>query len=373
MNINILVDYDTLNAKDAIKAIQNQPPDKLEEIFLHEFANKRRKTVMSAIIIEIGKHSEKGIEEYSKIKEIYQNEVEGGFTILQVGQTGVGKSATINSFFREEVAKTSKYVPGTREVKAYQSKYHGVKYTIYDTPGLGEARGGTELDREYLSQMITQCSSPDILWYVLRLDDHRIRRTDTTAIELIQETFGSEIWDRTLTVFTHADKLTPQEFEKALRERTRTVNELITEVTNRKSSKVPAIAITNLEPYITPDGKNWLGELFTTTLEQVDPNRIHTFFLAFAADLEIPKSQSPETTLQESDETEEISEKRIKLDEEQLKRVEKKAFETTLILTGAAIGAGIDASFAGGTLGIPTAIGGIIGGIVELWKWLRDE
>ena len=83
-----------------------------------------------------------------------------------------------------------------------------------------------------------------------------------------------------------------------------------------------------MPPYTTPDGKNYLGELFTTTLERVNPNRLHTFFLAFAEDLEIPRPQSPETTLQESDETEEVSKKRIKLDEDQLKRVEKKALGT---------------------------------------------
>ena len=373
MNIKISVDYDTLNAKDAIKAIRDIPPDELEDIFLQEFDNKRRKTVMSAIVEEIGKRSEKEIETYSKIKGIYLNEVEEGFTILQVGQSGVGKSETVNAFFREKVARTSKFTPGTKKVEAYQSRYHGVNYTIYDTPGLGEAHGGKALDREYLSLMTDQCPSPDILWYVLRLDDHRVRSADMTAVKLIQETFGKKIWDRTLTVFTHADKVPLHEFEETLSERTQALNDLITEVTNRKGKKVPAIAINNLDPsYTAPDGKNSLGELFTTTLEQVDPDRIHTFFLAFAEDLEIPIPQPSETTLRESDKTEEVPEKRIKLDEEQLKRVEKKAFEASLIVTGATIGAGIDATLAGAGLGIPTAIGGIIGGIIGLWQWLQN-
>ena len=374
MNIKISVDYDTLNAKDAIKAIRDIPPDELEDIFLHEFSNKRRKSVMLVILQEIGRRSEKGIEKYSKIKNKYLNEVEEGFTILQVGQTGVGKSATINSFFDgKEVAKTNKFMPETKKVSPYRSRYNNVNYTIYDTPGLGEAGGGEELDRHYLSLMTDQCSSPDILWYVLRLDDNRATHADTTTIELIHETFGDEIWDRTLTVFTHADKLTPQEFKETLNKRSQMINKVITKVTNGKSKNIPAVAVANMLPYTTPDGKNYLGELFTTTLERVNPNRLHTFFLAFAEDLEIPKPQSPETTLQESDETEEVPEKRIKLDEEQLKRVEEKASGASLIVTGAAIGASIDAISGGTTLGIPTAIGGIIGGIVELWKWLQDK
>ena len=374
MNIKISVDYDTLNAKDAIKAIRDLPPDELEDIFLHESSNKRRKSVMLVILQEIGRRPEKGIETYSKIKNKYLNEIEEGFTILQVGQTGVGKSATINSFFHgEEIAKTNRFMPETKEVKPYQSNYNNVNYTIYDTPGLGEAGGGKELDRHYLSLMTDQCSSPDILWYVHKLNDNRVTYADRTTIELIHETFGNEIWDRTLTLFTHADQVTPQEFKATLSERTQIINNVINEITNGKSKNIPAVAVANMPPYTTPDGKNYLGELFTTTLERVNPNRLHTFFLAFAEDLEIPTPQPPETTLQESDEREEVSEKRIKLDEEQLKRVEEKASGASLIVTGAAIGAGIDATFGGTTLGIPTAIGGIIGGIVGLWKWLQDK
>ena len=298
---------------------------------------------------------------------------------MQVGQTGVGKSETINSLFGKEVAKTNRFLPETKEVKPYQSRYNDVNYTIYDTPGLGEATGDEELDRHYLSLMTNQCSSPDILWHVLRLDDNRIRKADTAAIELIHETFGDEIWNRTLTVFTHADKLTPQEFQIVLNHKTQIVNEVITKVTDGKNKNVPAVAVANKNPH-TPDGKDWLGELFTTSLEQLNPEHLNAFLLAFAEDLDIPKPQSPKTLRESENDTDknsaeltEVSEKRIKLDEEQWKRVEEKALGTSLIVTGAAIGASIDAISGGATLGIPTVIGAAIGGIVSFWKWLRDR
>ena len=365
VNAKISANYDTLNAKNAVKTIRGLSFDELLVVSMHEFHGKRRRSVMRAVLQEIENNSD-------ALKDKYRSEAEEGFTILQVGQTGVGKSETINSLFGKEVAKTNRFLPETKEVKPYQSRYNDVNYTIYDTPGLGEATGDEELDRQYLSLMTDQCSSPDVLWHVLRLDDNRIRKADTAAIELIHETFGDEIWDQTLTVFTHADKLTPQEFKMVLSHRTQIVNEVIAKVTDGKNKHVPAVAVANKNPH-TPDGKDWLGELFTTSLEQLNPEHLNAFLLAFAEDLEIPTPQSPETTLQESDETKEVSKKRIKLDEEQLKRVQEKASGTSLIVTGAAIGASIDAISGGTTLGIPTVIGAVIGGIVSFWDWLRDR
>ena len=83
------------------------------------------------------------------LKEKYQRDAQEGFTILQVGQTGGGKSSTINSLFGEEVAKTNNFTAQTKEVTPFEGTYNDVKYMIYDTPGLGEwSRGRPRTGRE---------------------------------------------------------------------------------------------------------------------------------------------------------------------------------------------------------------------------------
>ena len=102
---------------------------------------KRRKTVLRAVYIQLLKSPEA-----LALKEKYEHEAQEGFTILQVGQTGVGKSETINSLFGETVAETNKFRPQTKSVTPFQGSYHNVKYTIYDTPGLGEWKNGNLKD-----------------------------------------------------------------------------------------------------------------------------------------------------------------------------------------------------------------------------------
>ena len=376
VNRAISDDYDRLNTKNAINAINGLNLDELLVVLMHELRYKQRRSVKRAVLINILKSPEA-----LAFKEKYQCEAQEGFTILQVGQTGVGKSATINSLFGEVIAKTNSFRLGTKIVTPIEGVYHNVKYTIYDIPGLGEWKSGDlKLDEKYLSLVKEQCRLPDILWYVLRLDDNRITAADANALQLIRKYFGDAIWDRTMIVFTHADMLkTAEEFQEYFDGRTRTANEVINQITDGKVQGVPAVAVANGYEQ-TPNGKSWLGELFTTSFEQLNPEHQNAFILAFAMDLEIPKLQPPKP--KRSDSSEMVTEntikygKRIKLTEEQVERVKERSSGVsdvlTGVLTGGQIAETIDAATEGRTLGIHTIVGAIVGDIVGFIKWLWD-
>ena len=303
--------------------------------------------------------------------EEFQREVEKGFTILIAGQTGVGKSETVNSLFGKQVAKTNEFKSETKEVTPFEGTYNEVNYTIYDTPGLGEWNSDeTGLDEKYLLLMREQCPSPDVLWYVLRLDDRRVRAEDAKELQLMHQIFGDTIWDRTMIVFTHADNVSTPEFQRVLEGRTGSVNDVIGKVTAEKGQGLPAVAVANKQKY-TPDGANWLGELFTTSVEQLNPERVAPFLCAFAKEVGIPKTQNSKTNA--SEENTQESKRRIQLTQKQVVRVEQKSADASGILgavaAGASVGAGIDAATGGATLGLGTVGGGILG----LIGWLLNS
>ena len=377
-------DYDRLNADNAKKAIQKLDLDELLIVSMHESRGKRRRSVIRAVLTKIQRNSE-------ALKDIYRREAQKGFTILLFGQTGAGKSATINSLFDEPVAETNDSESQTKVVMPFPGKYRNVKYTIYDTPGLGELNfGDQDLDSKYLSCMKEECSSPDVLWYVLKLDN-RLTKVDIEYLQLIHQNFGASIWDRTLLVWTHADALTQEQFRRIFDSRTETLNKGITHITDGKVQEVPSVAVANGHDY-TPDGEMWLGELFTTSLERLNPERQGAFYLAFAEDLEIPKPLRPQPKNKEPEnysgaEVMERTEdrkktkkkktkkkKRIKLTKDQESRVEK-TVDTSKFLTRGVMGIGmaIDVLTGGATLGIPTIVGGLIGGIGALIDWVAGE
>ncbi|PQQ07294.1 hypothetical protein Pyn_29149 [Prunus yedoensis var. nudiflora] len=57
-------------------------------------------------------------------------------TIMVLGKTGVGKSATINSIFDEVKFNTDAFQMGTKKVQDVVGTVQGIRVRVIDTPGL---------------------------------------------------------------------------------------------------------------------------------------------------------------------------------------------------------------------------------------------
>lgn len=186
-------------------------------------------------------------------------------TILLAGRTGVGKSSTINSLLGAQVAPVGKYRPTTMSVVSYLHEHGGFQYQVVDTPGLCDDLPEVGNDDRYLVAIREASAQADCLLFVTELDAARVSSDERRGIHMLTEALGASVWEHALLVFTRADKVEAQEFETDLNERTALLRETIAAYAPLHAAYIPAAAVSNTTEKL-PNGKPWLGELFTQVL-----------------------------------------------------------------------------------------------------------
>ncbi|KAK2446846.1 translocase of chloroplast 90, chloroplastic [Trifolium repens] len=132
-------------------------------------------------------------------------------TIMVLGKTGVGKSATINSIFDEVKFNTNAFNMGTKKVQDVVGTVQGIKVRVIDTPGLLPSWSDQRHNEKTLHSVkrFIKKSPPDIVLYLDRLDTQSRDFSDMPLLRTITDIFGPSIWFNAIVGLTHAASAPP--------------------------------------------------------------------------------------------------------------------------------------------------------------------
>jgi cold shock CspA family protein len=304
------------------------------------------------------------------------------FTLLLLGKTGVGKSSIVNTLMGKQVAPVGDFRPTTFTVKYYHSEVQGIKFSIVDTPGLCDDLPEKSKDEVYLSEIKANVRDIDCIWFTTPLSEPRVGSDELMGISHITKVFGSKIWERSIIVLTKADLVHPMDYSRTYRGRTDVLIEKIADFAGKEIAKhIPTVAVSNIFDH-TPDGRVWLGELYTKVMIRISNFGALPFFLATVNRLTNLESQTPQVVdeIQEPLLTREryLTPKSIQLNEKQQKDIKKHIAKLPEF----------DPSWTGSlaTLGFTTGImtdnaaiflvggvgGAVVGAVIDGVRWLTE-
>ncbi|KAI3447955.1 hypothetical protein Pfo_004620 [Paulownia fortunei] len=133
-------------------------------------------------------------------------------TIMVLGKSGVGKSATINSIFDEVMFGTDAFQFGTKKVQDIVGTVQGIRVRVVDTPGLLPSWSDQRQNEKILRSVkrFIKKTPPDIVLYLDRLDMQSRDFGDMPLLRTITEIFGPSIWFNAIVVLTHAASAPPE-------------------------------------------------------------------------------------------------------------------------------------------------------------------
>ncbi|KAL6906436.1 hypothetical protein ACP4OV_004037 [Aristida adscensionis] len=190
----------------------------------HRFGQTSHNMVVSQVLYRLGlaeqlrRTTAQGVFSFDRAREMAERlEATGdepldfSCTILVLGKTGVGKSATINSIFDDRRLDTDAFDSSTRRVQEIVGMVEGVKVKVIDTPGLSCSSLEQNHNQKVLNSVkrLINKHPPDIVLYFDRLDMQSRDNGDVPLLQTITKVFGTSVWFNAIVVLTHAASAPP--------------------------------------------------------------------------------------------------------------------------------------------------------------------
>ncbi|CAJ2642635.1 unnamed protein product [Trifolium pratense] len=202
-------------------------------------------------------------------------------TIMVLGKTGVGKSATINSIFDEVKFNTDAFNIGTKKAQDVVGTVQGIKVRVIDTPGLLPSWSDQRYNEKILHSVkrFIKKSPPDIVLYLDRLDTQSREFSDMPLLRTITDIFGPSIWFNAIVGLTHAASAPPDgpsSYDTFVTQRSHVVQQAIRQAAGDMRLVIPislvenhsACRIDTAGQRVLPNGQVW---------------KPHLLFLSFAS------------------------------------------------------------------------------------------
>ena len=209
------------------------------------------------------------------------------FGVLIIGRTGVGKSTLINNLLGKEVARVGHTLQSeTPEVYPHESSVEGVPIVVYDTPGLGDIKGGEE-EKIHLEVMQSLLAKGRIHLIVYCFQINQTKMSSSLVGTLHKYNRIGVDWERTVIALTFADAVYAPKceqgspnfemslfFDERLAFLQRMLRKELVEEVGVQSSVVERLKIcpTALLPKdLLPNGNPWYVPLWLDIVEIMSP------------------------------------------------------------------------------------------------------